>query len=299
MADESSGKKGGGGLLGCVGVVVVLVILACCCGCGLAFFSPGILATAFARMLVTDEPAFTGGPAFDPNVAAATVVRVCSELGTSGTTRVSGAELTQVMLTPDPDASTPNAVRYLSITTEADRLGFQTSLEDEQGGYVNISMRLGFTLEEGVFTALKVDELTVGSLTLGSFLAGQDLSLQANSNLGARDVNSTATVNGETFDLTQIHRMTVEDGALSLTVDPTVVGTWEACQKVAGQAPPPPAEGAEGDAATQGGATDDAAAGSEGAAGDGGADEAGEGAAAPAEPGRRPGGPAGRPRRPR
>jgi hypothetical protein len=206
-------KKKRGCLLPLILAIFVLGGLASCCGCaGLWYALPGMLAHAF-----TEEGALKA-PVVDPDSSVAP--RIERALETTGTLRVNGVELVQVV---EPWEEEELYAFWVEVhPDDSVELALSVYIEDLDR-FINLQTRGSCEIEHGWFTDFTVDEVEVSGWDLGQYMRGQQLAEHANRSVA--DQRSQDPQVGQFMD--QIDHLWIADGTINLELVP---GGWEVWQ---------------------------------------------------------------------
>lgn len=198
-------------------VLVVLLVLsaACCCG---GFFFLRSLPSILLDLVTEDQPLSLAEVPRKPNMDK----KLGERFEAGGPVHITGEELVQLV---DPQKS--DVVDAFMVEIEGDKATVDMSLHVEgEGlteGYVNIHATGAATIEHGWFTHLVFDDLKVASYDLGQYIAGQDLSTNANQSLA----NSRADNPEAAVVLDEIEHLEFADGELVVELQE---GGWERIQ---------------------------------------------------------------------
>ncbi len=205
MAEKKASKWFIGGC-----IVFVLVGFFACCGGAAALLigGPQIL----IGLVLDKEPLDVEPVSWSPAEVEALEDRLAVEMLETRTIQLTGRELTQLVLSGE---DTDLAVFRIDIDEQQRAvLDLSIETEDAKPRYINIHGVGDFTLENGWFTELTVDEMDIGSFDLGQYIAGQDITDDANQNLAQQRVQDPTL--GETLDSVEL--LTIEDGQFKLVM---------------------------------------------------------------------------------
>lgn len=205
--------KKGRGAAGCV--LLLLGSFALMCGGSIVLavvlflFGPSMLWSWFSE----DQPLAVAPVDRSPEAVAAIDQRVSDALASPERRVVlTGPELT-AWLMPTVEAELP--VFRLDVDAK-DRAVLDLSFQPDPAvqEYVNVHMVGAFELDGGWATSATIDELVVGPMDLGPYLAGQDLTGDVNQNLAKQRAQEPE------FDaaLKQVDRLSIEGGTFVLVV---------------------------------------------------------------------------------
>ena len=200
-------RKGGVGRWILISVVcLLLAAMVCCCGGGILLYLSPSLAVAW---FVEDAPLDLPAVASNPGVATELTERMAG----GGTVELSALELMQLA---DPASS--RELEAIAVSFDDDHYDLAMSFVADEGadGFVNLRVGGELTMEQGWFTHLSFDTLTVGPLDLGQYVLGQELSADANRSLA--DQRAQKAEVGAMLD--EIDRLEVSEGTLQITLAP-------------------------------------------------------------------------------
>ncbi len=195
--------------LGCI-VLLLLGSVVLCCGGGalLVIAGPGVLLS----FVVSDEPLPVQTVKWDDSAVEALEDRIGQDILDDRTVSLTGEELTQLMLS-DEDVDDLPAFRIAVDDQDRGVFDLSVQLDPAQPQYLNIHAVGDFTVEDGWFTYLVIDEMEIGKFDLGQYIVGQDLHADANNSLAQQRVNDPEAA--EAIDM--IEYLAVEDGHFTLT----------------------------------------------------------------------------------
>jgi hypothetical protein len=208
---------------GCL--VVLLVGVLVCCGGGIAALAlgPEALAKLAVNLFVDDAPLPAPTARWDEADVEALGVRLEASIDEDRTLSLTGEEFSQLVLhgIDDPQLT----VFYVSVD-EKERISSDISyqLDPAQQQWVNMHVVGTMEMEDGWFTEFTIDEWTIGTFDLGQYMAGQDLTADANQNLAqqkAQDPEVEAATD-------MVEYLGVEDGRLVLTLTEEGIAQLEA-----------------------------------------------------------------------
>lgn len=197
-------------MFGCI-AFIALGLLSCCGGGVLLLVSPQLL----IGLVLEKEPLPVEVWQWSESDVDALEQRLAAEMADDRRIELTGEELTQIVLSGDDDA----LQAFRIDVDEQDRAVVDVSIrtQDPDPRYVNLHLVGDMTLEQGWLTLLVVDELEIGKFDLGQYIAGQDITDDANQSLAQQRVQDPEI--GESLDMIQL--LTIEDGrfVLELTED--------------------------------------------------------------------------------
>ncbi len=197
-------------MFGCI-AFIALGLLSCCGGGVLLLVSPQLL----VGLVLEKEPLPVEVWQWSESDVDALEQRLAAEMADDRRIELTGEELTQIVLSGDDDA----LQAFRIDVDEQDRAVVDVSIrtQDPDPRYVNLHLVGDMTLEQGWLTLLVVDELEIGKFDLGQYIAGQDITDDANQSLAQQRVQDPEI--GEALDMIEL--LTIEDGhfVLALTED--------------------------------------------------------------------------------
>ena len=200
-------RKGGVGRWILISVVcLLLAAMVCCCGGGiLLYLSPSLVLAWFVDDAPLDLPAVASNPGISQEVA--------QRLASDGAVRLSARELMELA-----DPANTRELEAFQVILADDHFDVAMSFvaDEDNDGFVNLRAGGELTMEQGWFTHLSFDTLTVGPLDLGQYIPGQELAADANRSLA--DQRAEKADVGAMLD--EIERLEVTGGALELTLAP-------------------------------------------------------------------------------
>jgi hypothetical protein len=202
------------------------MVLACGGGVVLVLAAPSLL----LRLVTSDAPLPLPPVHADAAQRTTITTRMCAELAGTGTTRVSGSELTQLFAGAE---GAPGRVRIDVDVEDRAVLDYSGELEPGSDRWINVHGKGGMRMEHGWFEHFTVDELTVGDWDLGQFTHGQELAMQANQNLAQQRAQKPQ----DFAALDAFEAIAVERGGVTLVAAP---GTLPAACGSAPATPAPP-----------------------------------------------------------
>lgn len=207
-------------MYGCI-AFIALGLICCCGGAGLLAISPALL----MGLVLDKEPLPVEVWEWSESDVEALEARLAEEMERDRTIALTGEELTQITLSGDEG----ELEAFRIDIDEQDRavVDISISTEDPDPRYVNIHLVGDMTVENGWFTLLVVDDLTIGKFDLGQFIAGQDITDDANQSLAQQRVQDPTI--GDTLD--KIELLTIRDGKFELVLSEDAVEEMRAAGK--------------------------------------------------------------------
>lgn len=158
-------------------IAVCLAAIVVCCGglCLGAAWAPDLL----LGLVADDRPAQVAPAPMSSDSAAVLLGRLADDLEDDDRAALSIAEVNALIA-----ANRPEGLAHGQVVAEPDgTLAVDVSLEAAPGQFVNVHAAGDFTMEQGWFTDLSFDALSVGPYDLGPYIAGQDMAPNANESL--------------------------------------------------------------------------------------------------------------------
>ena len=196
-------------VVGCLALLALLTCFACCGGiAAVVLVGPGIL----VGLVVSDEPLPVQTVEWDEARVEQLEQRLAEQLATDRTLRLTGEEMTQLVISGDED----ELVAFRIEVDAQDRavLDLSLQLDPAQPQYVNFHAVGDFTIEDGWFTQCQFEELDVGKFDVGKYVAGQELEDDVNQSLAQQRASDPQVA--EMFDM--VEYLGIDDGALVLTL---------------------------------------------------------------------------------
>jgi len=207
--------------IGCVAFIGV-GLLCCCGGVGILAISPQLL----LGLLFEKEPLPVQTWQWSESDVEALEDRLAADMEREQRIALTGEELTQIVLSGD----TGELEAFRIDIDEQDRAVVDISIrtEDPKPRYMNIHAVGEMTIENGWFTHLVVDEMEFGRFDLGQYIAGQDITDDANNSLAQQRVSDPEV--GDNLD--KIELLTVRDGQFELVLTEEAVAELKAQGKL-------------------------------------------------------------------
>ncbi len=201
------GKEGSGGgwLLKGLGCMALLAILCCCGGFISLRFFPEMLLAYF----LSDAP--LPGPTTEPKPVVGALERagVCAMLAVTGEAKMEPDAVARLVLGEGkPDLT----VLRVGASGDEGSLELSVATDNAPPRYFNLQLQGAFAIQQGWFTDMRLSRVIVSEHDWSSFVAGQQLTQQANQSLAnerAKDANFAML-------LDSIDHLRVEDGAYVL-----------------------------------------------------------------------------------
>ncbi len=213
--DEAPPKKGPwkGILLGGCVVLLLLGLLLCCGGVVLVLFLPGQLAQWAVTTFVDDAPLPAPTARWEEPELEALAERLAADLEDDRTVALTGEEFSQLMTGAIDD---PQLTVFHVTVDDQDKVAFDLSyqIDPTQQQWFNMHMKGDVEMEDGWFTEFTIDEWEAGSFDLGPYMAGQDLTADANQNLAQQKVQDPQVAEL----VAMVEHLGIENGLITLTV---------------------------------------------------------------------------------
>ncbi|MEZ4239288.1 MAG: hypothetical protein R3F59_24670 [Myxococcota bacterium] len=145
------------------------------------------------RWFTEDAPLADASTALDPAARVELAMRVCPSLMLGLPVALTGDEVVALLAFGEAGPTAP-------VRLAVDDQGYATlraSIAAEDGRYLNVVAGGSFALDGGWMSSATVDELRVGPLELGGYVAGQELAMDVNQQLArqrAEDADLDATL---------------------------------------------------------------------------------------------------------
>ncbi len=198
---------------GCL--VVLLVSVLVCCGGGIAALAlgPDALVKLAINVFVDDAPLPAPTARWDEAEVEALADRLTVGLDEERTITLTDEEFSQLVLGGVDD---PQLTVFHVTVDENEKVSADISyqLDPAQQQWVNMHMVGTMEMEDGWFTEFTVDEWTIGSFDLGQYMAGQDLTADANQNLAQQKAQDPDVQ--QATDM--VEYLGIEDGKIKLTL---------------------------------------------------------------------------------